>query len=178
MRYLTVDNFKTIMRIHSNLPTFDFRKMRFLGVLLVMSFAFVSCNGDDDDEKLMTFLDAHGNTQWKFQDPNSETTLYLRINDSQSNPFELWLTFQAGGCYVYQSVEDDGTPEILENKENKLVVRVDEGNDAYTIVTLTVSQNVLTVESESYENGQLEEDNIAILFANDDDISNIEVCAF
>jgi hypothetical protein len=166
------------MKIHSNLPKIDSRPMRFLGFLLMMSFAFVSCSDDGDDEKAMTFLDAHGNTQWKFQDPNSETTLYLRINDSQSNPFELWLTFQAGGCFVYQAVEDDGTPEILENKENKLVVRVDEGNNAYTLVTLTVSQNVLTVESESYENGQLVDDNIAILFANEDDISNIEVCAF
>ena len=169
---------KLTMKIYSNLPKIDPRPMRFLGILLMMSFAFVSCSDDGDDDKVMTFLDTHGNTQWKFQDPNSETTLYLRINDSQSNPFELWLTFQAGGCFVYQSVEDDGTPEILENKENKLVVRVDEGNDAYTLVTLTVSQNVLTVESESYENGQLEDDNIAILFANEDDISNIEVCAF
>ena len=166
------------MKIDTKLPRLDFRPMRFLGVLILMNFAFVSCNSDDDDEKMMTFLDVHGNTQWKFQDPTSDTTLYLRINDSQSNPFELWLALLGSDCYVYQSVEDDGTPEILENKENKLVVHVDEGNDAYTIVTLTVSQNVLTVESESYENGQLEDDNIAILFANEDDISNIEVCAF
>lgn len=104
--------------------------------------------------------------------------LYLRINDSETNPFELWLTFLANSCYVYQSVEDDGTPEILENSENKLVIRVDESNDEYTIVTLTVSQGVLTVVSEEFENGELDEENIVILFANEDDISNIEICAF
>jgi hypothetical protein len=75
-------------------------------------------------------------------------------------------------------VEDDGTPEILENTENKLVIRVDESNDEYTIVTLTVSQNVLTVTNEDYENGELDEENIVILFANQDDIENIEICAF
>ena len=152
------------------------RVLKTLSVLLLMIFALVACNDDDDD--VISFLDKHGDTQWKFQDPNSDTVLYLRINDSQANPFELWLTFLANSCYVYQSVEDDGTPEILENTENKLVIRVEESNDEYTIVTLTISQNVLTVANEDYENGELDEENVVILFANQDDISNIEICAF
>ena len=153
------------------------RALKVLTLTLLMIFAIASCNGDDDDD-VVSFLDKHGNTQWKFQDPNSDTVLYLRINDSQTNPFELWLTFLANSCYVYQSVEDDGTPEILENTENKLVIRVEESNDEYTVVTLTISQNVLTVTNEDYENGELDEENIVILFANQDDISNIEICAF
>jgi hypothetical protein len=153
------------------------RVLKTLSVLLLMIFALVACNDDDDDD-MISFLDKHGGTQWKFQDPNSDTVLYLRINDSQINPFELWLTFLANSCYVYQSVEDDGTPEILENTENKLVIRVEESNDEYTIVTLTISQNVLTVANEDYENGELDEENVVILFANQDDISNIEICAF
>ena len=155
----------------------SFRTLKVLSITLLMIFAVVSCN-DDDDDNMVSFLDKHGETQWKFQDPNSDTVLYLKINDSQANPFELWLTFLANSCYVYQSVEDDGTPEILENTENKLVIRVDESNDEYTIVTLTVSQNVLTVTNEDYENGELDEENIVILFANQDDIDNIEICAF
>ena len=155
----------------------SFRILKVLSFTLLMIFAVVSCN-DDDDDNMVSFLDKHGETQWKFQDPNSDTVLYLKINDSQANPFELWLTFLANSCYVYQSVEDDGTPEILENTENKLVIRVDESNDEYTIVTLTVSQNVLTVTNEDYENGELDEENIVILFANQDDIDNIEICAF
>ena len=155
----------------------DFRTLKLLSVAFIMSFAIVSCN-DDDDEEILNFLDAHGDTQWKFDDPGSDTALYLRINDSEANPFELWLTLQADGCYVYQSVEDDGTPEILENTENKLVIRVEESNEEYTIITLRVAQDVLTVESEYYENGELDEDNAVILFANDDDLSDIEICAF
>ena len=155
----------------------SFRILKVLSFTLLMIFAVVSCN-DDDDDNMVSFLDKHGDTQWKFQDPNSDTVLYLKINDSQANPFELWLTFLANSCFVYQSVEDDGTPEILENTENKLVIRVDESNDEYTIVTLTVSQNVLTVTNEDYENGELDEENIVILFANQDDIDNIEICAF
>ena len=155
----------------------SFRILKVLSFTLLMIFAVVSCNDDDDDD-MVSFLDKHGDTQWKFQDPNSDTLLYLKINDSQANPFELWLTFLANSCYVYQSVEDDGTPEILENTENKLVIRVDESNDEYTIVTLTVSQNVLTVTNEDYENGELDEENIVILFANQDAIDNIEICAF
>ena len=153
------------------------RVLRMLSISLLMIFALAACN-DDDDGDMISFLDKHGDTQWKFQDPNSDTVLYLRINDSQANPFELWLTFLANSCYVYQSVEDDGTPEILENTENKLVIRVEESNDEYTIVTLTISQNVLTVANEDYENGELDEENVVILFANQDDISNIEICAF
>jgi hypothetical protein len=155
----------------------SFRALKVLSFTLLMILAVVSCN-DDDDDNMVSFLDKHGDTQWKFQDPNSDTVLYLKINDSQANPFELWLTFLANSCYVYQSVEDDGTPEILENTENKLVIRVDESNDEYTIVTLTASQNVLTVTNEDYENGELDEENIVILFANQDDIDNIEICAF
>lgn len=153
------------------------RTLKVISFTLLMILAVVSCN-DDGDDAVVSFLDKHGESQWKFQDPNSDTVLYLKINDSQTNPFELWLTFLANSCYVYQSVEDDGTPEILENTENKLVIRVEETNDEYTIVTLTVSQNVLTVTNEDYENGELDEENIVILFANQDDISNIEICAF
>ncbi|MGA9269471.1 MAG: hypothetical protein WBV45_02535 [Lutimonas sp.] len=153
------------------------KPLRILSLTLLMIFAVAACNDDDNDD-MIDFLDKHGDTQWKFQDPNSDTVLYLRVNDSRTNPFELWLTFLANSCYVYQSVEDDGTPEILENTENKLVIRVEESNDEYTIVTLTVSQNVLTVTNEDYENGELDEENIVILFANQDDIGNIEICAF
>ena len=165
------------MKILPNTMGSSLRVLRMLSISLLMIFALAACN-DDDDDNMISFLDKHGDTQWKFQDPNSDTVLYLRINDSQANPFELWLTFLANSCYVYQSVEDDGTPEILENTENKLVIRVDESNDEYTIVTLTVSQNVLTVASEDYENGELDDENVVILFANQDDISNIEICAF
>lgn len=165
------------MKILPHTVESSFRTLKVLSFTLLMIFAVVSCNDDEDDD-VVSFLDKHGDTQWKFQDPNSDTVLYLKINDSQANPFELWLTFLANSCYVYQSVEDDGTPEILENTENKLVIRVDESNDEYTIVTLTISQNVLTVTNEDYENGELDEENIVILFANQDDIDNIEICAF
>lgn len=165
------------MKILPHTLRVSLRTLKVFSFTLLMIIAVASCSDDGDDD-VITFLDKHGDTQWKFQDPNSDTVLYLRINDSQTNPFELWLTFLANSCFVYQSVEDDGTPEILENTENKLVIRVDESNDEYTIVTLTVSQNVLTVTNEDYENGELDEENIVILFANQDDISNIEICAF
>ena len=165
------------MKISTFPMTFGLQTFRLIAVSVLMSFALLSCNSDDDD--MITFLDAHGGTQWKFDDPNSETELYLKISESEANPFELWLkTFLSNDCYVYQSVEDDGTPEILENNENRLVIRLEESNEEYTLITLNVSQNVLTVEFEYYENGQLDDDNGVIMFANNDDISNIEVCAF
>jgi len=153
------------------------RYLKVFGLFIMMGIALLSCNDDGDDD-MLTFLDVHGDTQWKFQDPTSETTLYLKVNDSEMSPFDLWLTFLANSCYVHQSVEDDGTPEILENTENKLKIKVAESDTEYTLLTLTVSQNVLTVESEYFENGELDEDNIVILFANSDDITNIEICAF
>ena len=164
------------MKVLSNPVRAIGMNLKTLIFLFFIIFAVDACNEDDDE--VISFLDVHGDTQWKFQDPNSDAELYLRINDSETNPFELWLTFLANGCYVYQSVEDDGTPEILENSENKLVIRVEESNEEYTIVTLTVSQGVLTVTSEDFENGEIDEENIVILFANEDDINNIEICAF
>ena len=163
-----------------NLPNYLtalLRPFKMLSLSLLMILVMSACDNDDDDD-MITFLDKHGETQWKFQDPNSDTVLYLRVNDSQANPFELWLSFLENSCYVYQSVEDDGTPVIVENTEDKLVIRVEETNDDYTVVTLTVSQQVLTVRSEDYVDGELDEENIVILFANQDDISNIEICAF
>jgi hypothetical protein len=155
---------------------FDLRVLQVLTIAILLSFAPVSCT--DDEDSVLTFLEVHGGTQWKFDDPGSDTELYLKINESEANPFELWLTLFAEGCYAYQSVEDDGTPEILENTADKLVIRVEESNQEYTVISLNVSQNVLTVKSESFENGQLDDDNVVILFANDDDISDIEICAF
>ena len=47
----------------------SFRILKVLSFTLLMIFAVVSCN-DDDDDNMVSFFDKHGVTQWKFQDPN------------------------------------------------------------------------------------------------------------
>lgn len=149
-------------------------KVKILALMAVISFSFASCS-DDGDDGAMSFLEKHGDTVYKFFEPTTVTTIYGQINDSESNPFELWASL-FDVCYIHQSLEDLGAPEILESSEDKIVFRVDESDTEYNILTLTVRGSVLTFESEYYEDGVLEEDDIFVLQETDDNINDLEIC--
>lgn len=149
-------------------------KIKILAVMAIISFSFTSCS-DDGDEGAMSFLEKHGDTVYKFFEPTTQSTIYGQINDSETNPFELWASL-FDVCYIHQSLEDLGSPEVLESSEDRIVFRVDESATEYSILTLTVLGNVLTFESEYYEDGVLEEDDIFVLQETDDNIDNLELC--
>jgi hypothetical protein len=150
-------------------------KFKALGLFLAMTIALFSCS-DDSNDKSTSFLAKNGGTSWKIVDPSSGASIYAHINNNEANPFEIWAAFAAETCFIYQSIDDSGSVEVLENTENKVVIRIDDNATEYTLITLTVSGNVLTVESEYFEDGESTEDEIFILQKTSDNVDDLEVC--
>ena len=148
-------------------------KFKAFGLLLLMVFSLVSCSDDGDDDP-SSFLETNGGTVWKVEQEG--ISIYAQINNSESNPFEIWATFGEGGCYIHESINDDGNVEVLENTENKLKLRVDDDVDEYTILTLTIRGDVLTVVSEYFEDGQSVEKETFPLKKTNDDPDDLPLC--
>lgn len=151
-------------------------KLKVFGLMafIMFSMSIVSCSDDDDNEK--SFLETHGGTAWNFEEENSGVSIYVQLNSTVSNPFEIWMDLLDAGCYLYQSIEDDGTPEVVEDSENKVVIRVDENDTDYIILTLRVAGDRLTVTTEEYEDGELDESQILILDKTSDNVDDLEIC--
>jgi hypothetical protein len=148
-------------------------KFKAFGLLLMMVFSLISCSDDDNDDP-STFLETNGGTVWTIAQGGA--SIYAQINNNESNPFEFWASFGEEGCYVHESINDEGNVEVLENTENKLKVRVDDDETEYTILTLTVTGNVLTVQSEYFEDGQSVEKEIIPLQKTNDNTDDLEIC--
>jgi hypothetical protein len=145
-------------------------KLKVFGLLAMLTLSLVSCS---DDGKSADFWEKNGGTTWKYAE--SGGTIYARINSSESNPIEVWASlFDA--CYIYETFASAGDVEVLENKEHKVVIRIDESDTEYTILEMRISGDVLTIASEIYEDGALSEDEVFILVRTTDDVDNLELC--
>lgn len=142
--------------------------------LIVLSFSFQSCG--DDSEDLKTFLEKYGNTTWKFNEVTAGGILYAKINNIQSNPFEIWISLFDNSCFIYESLGDDGTVEVLENSENKLEIKIIDNAQEYSIITLTIVGDTLTASNEDFEDGVSVDKNTFILLRTSDDVDNLELC--
>lgn len=148
-------------------------KFKALALSLVLVFSLFSCSDDGDDAD--TFLEKNGGTVWSVS--QSGASVFAKINNSVSNPLEIWASLGEDLCYIYQSIKDEGIEvEILENTESTLKLRVDESDTEYSIITLTISGNLLTVKSEYYEDGELEESDIIPLQKTDENTDDLEIC--
>lgn len=145
--------------------------LKVFGLLAVLTLFLTSCGDDGNDGT--SFLEKHGGTTWKFSQDGG--TIYTQINNSESNPFEIWASlFDA--CYIYESISDSGNTEVLENKENKVVIRIEEGASEYNLLTLSVSGDALTIKNEYYEEGILEDEDFFILQKTSDNVDDLELC--
>ena len=153
-----------------------FLKFKILSIfaLLVLSVSLNGCS--DDDDEIVSFLENNANSSWKFSDSNAGTTLYVQINNNELNPFEIWISFLENSCFIHESINDDGTPEILENSKNEIVIKVIDNSHEYSIFTLTVNGDTLTVLSEYYEDEVLVEEEIFIFLKTSDSLSDLEIC--
>ena len=150
-------------------------KFKAFGLLLLMVFSLFSCSDDGNDDA-STFLETNGGTVWTISQDGA--SIYAQINNSESNPFEFWASLGEEACYVHESINDEGNVEVLENTENKLEVRVDDDENEYTILTLTIRGNVLTVEFEYFEDGQSVEEETIPLQKTSDNTDDLELCEF
>jgi hypothetical protein len=141
-----------------------------------MFLSLISCSsGDEEEDK--SFLETHGGTVWKLGTPEDGLSVYAKINSSESNPFEIWVYDSGGECYDYESITDAGSPEVIENRENKVEIRIGGTSGEYAILTMTVSGDVLRVELNSYDEGGLVEEQKFILERTSDNVNDLVKCA-
>jgi hypothetical protein len=106
-------------------------------LILVVSFSFKSCGTDDDDDIAIvekTFLEKYDGTKWVITEEYEGYVYYLRINDNQRVPFEIWgrswdleKANEDETCYGHQDGymdEDEGanSMEIVENSDNRFTI--------------------------------------------------------
>ena len=151
-------------------------RLKAFAMIALISFSFVGCSDSgDDDEKL--FLETHGGTVWKLGEPEDDFSVYAQINSTESNPFEIWVYDETGECYDYQSITDEGSPEVIENRENKVQIRIGDDSGEYIILTMTISGDILRVELDYYEDGVLDDEVQFVLQRTSDIIDDLTVCA-
>jgi len=155
------------------MKTYLFR-FKILALFLFISIAFLSCNEEDEEEKL--FLETHAGSVWKFGKAEDILQVYAQINNTENNPFEIWLFDAARGCYQYERITDDGSPEIVENRENKVQIRIGGDSDEYAMLTLTISGNILRVELTYFEEGEVVDEDKFILERTSDRIADLTIC--
>ncbi len=150
-------------------------RLKALTLIALISFSFVGCsNSDDDDEKL--FLETHGGSVWKLGEPEDGFSVYAQINNMETNPFEIWVYDQTGDCYQYQSITDEGSPEVIENRENKVQIRIGGDSGEYVILTMTISGDILRVELDYYEDGVLDDEVQFVLQRTNDNLGDLTIC--
>jgi len=149
-------------------------KFKAFGLLLMMVFSLISCSDDNDDPS--TFLETNGGTVWTISQGGE--SIYAQINNSVSNPFEFWVSFGEDGCYEHVKITDEGSVEVIENTENKLQVRVNDDDDEYVILTLTITGKILTVKSEYFEDGQKVDEETIPLQETSVDTDDLLLCTF
>lgn len=141
---------------------------------LLISICFIGCSDDDEEEKL--FLETHGGSVWKLGEPEDGLSVYAQINSTANNPFEIWVYNEAGDCYDYEPVTDEGSPEVIENRENKVQIRIGGETGEYAILTMTVSGNILRVELDYYEDGVLDDEVKFVLERTNDNPTDLTLC--
>ena len=151
-------------------------RLKAFALVALISFSFIACSDDDEGDDEKSFLEAHGGTVWKFGEPEDVLSVYAQINSSISNPFEIWLYNGSGDCYEYESITDEGSPEVIEDRENKVEIRIGGDTGEYVVLTMTVSGDVLRVELDSYDDGQLVDSDTIILQRTSDSTDALELC--
>lgn len=151
-------------------------KVKAFALIALITFSFIACS-DDDEDKDKSFLETHGGSVWKLGEPEDGFSVYAQINSVISNPFEIWVYNDSGDCYIYESITDEGSPEVLENRENKVEIRIGSVSGDYSILTMTISGDVLRVELESYEDGALVDSEKFILQRTSESVDSLEICA-
>ena len=146
-------------------------KFKAFALSLVLVLTLFSCSDDEDDAK--TFLEKNGGTVWNLE----LLGIYAQINNSESNPFEFWVPSEDEDlCYEHQTVIGVGGIEVLENTEDVLKVRAEDGENDYIIMTFTITGNVLTIKYEYYEDGELDDTPSLPLQKTDDDPDDLPLC--
>ncbi len=149
-------------------------RFKAFALIALISISFVSCSSDDEEDK--SFLETHGGTVWKLGEPEDGFSVYAQINSTESNPFEIWVYDESRDCYEYESITDEGSPEVIENRENKVQIRIGGDTGDYADLTMTISGDILRVELDYYEDGVLDDEVQFVLNRTNDNIADLALC--
>lgn len=128
------------------------------------------------EKKERSFLETHKGSLWKFGEPAEGLTIYAQINKSESDPFEIWVYNVIDDCYLYERISESGLTEVIENKKNKVQVKIKENTYEHGVFTMTINGNTMNVELDSYEKGKLVKEEKFILNRTYEKADNLIVC--
>lgn len=114
-------------------------------ILLGLIVSFNGCS-DDDDITSQTFLEKLDGTKWVYTEliDDNEFSIYIRINNNTNKLIEQWYFVFEDDCYYYGYDSVSGNMEIIENSNDKLILKyTDEGDTE--IVTVTKQGETLKV---------------------------------
>lgn len=128
------------------------------------------------ENKERSFLETHKGSLWKFGEPAEGLTIYAQINKSESDPFEIWIYNVIDECYLYERISETGSTEVIENRKNKVQIKINENKDNHGIFTMTINGNAMDVVLDSFEKGKLVKEEKFVLNRTYDNIDNLLVC--
>ncbi len=149
-------------------------RIKAIVVLVIIAIFFSAFSLTEKEEK--SFLETYKGTLWKYGEPENGLTLYAQINRSESDPFEIWLYTVLDDCYLYERFSKSGSTEILENKQNRVQIKIEESSEEHGIFTLTIEGNQLKVKLNSFKNGELIKEEQFSLNRSDDKMDQLTVC--
>ena len=76
-------------------------------------------------------------------------------------------------CYFYERYS---ASEVLENKKNKVQIKIKENADEHGIFTMTIDGSAMNVVLDSYEKGKLVKEEKFVLNRTYDNVDNLVVC--
>ena len=128
------------------------------------------------ETKERSFLETHKGSLWKFGEPAEGLTIYAQINKSESDPFEIWVYNVIDECYLYEKISEAGSTEVIENRKNKVQIKIKENADEHGIFTMTIDGSAMNVVLDSYEKGKLVKEEKFVLNRTYDNVDNLVVC--
>lgn len=149
-------------------------RLKAFALLVIIAIFFSAFNLKKKEDK--SFLETYKGTLWKYGEPKDGLTIYAQINRSKSNPFEIYLYNVIDDCYFYERYSESLSTEVLENKKNKVQIKIKENSGEHGIFTLTINGNALNVELDSFKEGKLIKEEQFTLNRSSDDIEAIKVC--
>lgn len=149
-------------------------KIKAFALVLILGLS-LSAFGLMEKEK-RTFLETHKGSIWKYGEPAEGLTIYAQINKTEADPFKIWVYNVIDDCYMYEKMSESGTAEVLENKKNKVQVKIKENADEHGIFTMTINGNAMNVQLDSYEEGKLVKEENFVLNRSTDKVEDLVVC--
>ena len=149
-------------------------RLKAFAVLVIVAIFVSAFSMKEKEEK--TFLETYKGTLWKYGQPKDGLTIYAQINKSDSDPFEIYLYNVIDDCYFYERYSASASTEVLENKKNKVQIKIKESSKEHGIFTLTINGNALSVELDSFKDGRLIKEEQFTLKRSNDNIENLTVC--